>query len=130
MVERASYWRTKSEAMLNARSWTSTATTYNSLVDHAGIPQSVVSEAARHLEALGIRTAGIDVMWVDDDLSGPPLFLELSPYYQPNPPKPTRYADLSYKQFKQSPYAADGYFAEQYHAFRDISRQIIEHGFF
>jgi glutathione synthase/RimK-type ligase-like ATP-grasp enzyme len=130
MVERASYWRTKSETALSAPGWTSTATTFESLVDHRDIPPSVVPLAASYLKALGVRTAGIDLMWVNDDLSAPPLFLELSPYYQPNPPKPERYADLSYKQFKQRAYAPEGYFVGQHQADREVSRRVLEQGLF
>jgi len=130
MIELATYWRTKSKEALRSPTWTSTATTYNSTVEHADIPPAAVSTAARVLEQLGIRTAGIDLMWVDDDVSREPLFLELSPYYQPNAPKPERYADLTYKQFKGRPYAPDGYFAQQHLAFREISRQILEQDLF
>jgi hypothetical protein len=129
-IAEASYWRTKSEAALRAPVWTTTATSQNSLVEHGGIPPSAVALAAEWLERLGLRTAGLDLMWPHDDLDAGPLLLELSPYYQPNPPKPERYRMWTYKQFKSKPYIEDGYFAEQCKALRSISARILDEGFF
>jgi glutathione synthase/RimK-type ligase-like ATP-grasp enzyme len=130
MMRSASFWRIKTVNTLSNPNWTTTATTYGSVVNHGDIPESVVSLAADYLRKLGIRTAGIDLMWVDDDVAGDPLILELSPYYQPNPPKPKRYAELSYKQFKRRPYAKDGYFSQQYMVFSEIAEAILDQGLF
>jgi len=130
MIAEASYWRTKSEAALRAADWTTTATSHNSTVEHANIPPAVVTLAAGWLERLGLRTAGLDLMWPGDDLDQEPLLLELSPYYQPNPPKPERYREWTYKQFKGKPYIEDGYFAQQYETLRAISARILDEGFF
>jgi hypothetical protein len=126
MVVGATYWRKKSPEAISAQEWTTTATTYNSDVEHANIPESVVPFAAGYLRKLGVRTAGIDLMWADDDVTRDPLILEFSPYYQPNPPKPERYRHLTYKQYKARPYTADGYILQQYVVFREIIRQILE----
>ena len=80
------------------------------------------------LRELGVRTAGFDFMWRDDDVDGQPLILEFSPLYQPNPPKPRRYDDWSYKRYKSDPYVADGYFAQQHLAFREIAGQVLDQG--
>jgi hypothetical protein len=130
MIRSATYWREKThEALLNP-TWTSTATTYNSLVRHGDIPEWVVPTIAGYLRTLGIRTAGIDLMWTDDDSSGNPLILELSPYYEPNPPKPHRYAHWSYKEYKAKPFVREGYIFQQYLAFRDIAAEILDQGLF
>lgn len=129
-VPSCSYWRTKSAEALASPEWTTTATTYNSTVSHGDVPAGVVPFIADVLDKLKVRTAGVDLMWEDDDVSGPPLILELSPIYQPNPPKPERYAHLSYKQFKADRFAADGYLAGQFQAFRDIAAQILDQGLF
>jgi hypothetical protein len=129
-IAEASYWRTKNEDALRSPVWTTTATTHNSLVEHGGIPPSVVTRAADWLERLGLRTAGLDLMWPDDDIGAEPLLLEVSPYYQPNPPKSERYRALTYKQFKSKPYADDGYFAGQYKALRAVAARILDEGFF
>lgn len=130
VIESASYWRVKSDEALASGEWTSTATTYNSRVEHGDIPPSVVPFVAGHLRQLGVRTAGVDLMWPDDDLTQPPLILELSPQYQPNPPKPARYAELSYKQFKADWAAEDGYLARQYQVFREIAAEILDQDLF
>jgi hypothetical protein len=110
--------------------WTPTATTYNTIVVHADVPGTVAPMAARVLRRLGVRTAGMDLIWVDDDLSRDPLILEFSPYYQPNPPKPPRYEDWSYKRFKQHPYAKEGYLLGQYDVFRHIACEVLDQRLF
>jgi len=129
-IAEASYWRTKSEAALRGAVWTTTATSQNSTVEHGAVPPAVVRLATGWLEQLGLRTAGLDLMWPGDDLDAGPLLLELSPYYQPNPPKPERYREWTYKQYKSKPYIKDGYFAGQYKALRAISARILDEGFF
>jgi hypothetical protein len=126
VIEAASYWRIKSADALASAEWTTTATANNSRVAHSDVPPSAVDAAAMHLRTLGLRTAAFDFMWVDDDPAGTPLVLELSPLYQPNPPKPHRYADWSYKRYKASPYMADGYFSQQHLVFREIARQVLD----
>jgi hypothetical protein len=130
IIESATYWRTKTSEALSKPEWTTTATTHNSLVEHGNIPEPVVSFAATLLRKLGIRTAGIDLIWADDDVSGAPLVLELSPYYQPNPPKPSRYDHWSYKQYKERPYAEDGYLLRQHDVFRVIAGEILDQGLY
>lgn len=129
-IELATYWREKTVEALSSSNWTSTATTYNSSVRHGDIPAPLVPMAADYLRRLGVRTAGIDLMWVEDDLSRNPVVLELSPYYQPNPPKPERYAQWSYKQYKARPLIRDGYIFQQYLAFRDIAAEILDQGLY
>jgi len=128
MVENATYWRTKSPQVLSTGDWTTTATRYGSTVDFDGIPEYVASLVADWLRKLRIRTAGVDMMWVDDDVTREPLLLELSPYYQPNPPKPPRYEKLSYKEYKSHPLRADGYFLHQHSVTREIAGHLVEQG--
>ena len=74
--------------------------------------------------------AAFDLIWPDDDLRREPLVLEVSPYFQPNPPKPARYRDWTYKKYKQTPYAKEGYFSAQYGVFRSIARHILDQELF
>lgn len=127
MVPSSTYWRVKTPEAIASPSFTTTATNYGSSVVHGDVPESVVPFGARYLRQLGLRTAGIDLMWVDDDTSEDPLILELSPYYQPNPPKPDRYADWSYKDYKsRRRVSADGYLLGQYRVFRAIAAEILD----
>jgi hypothetical protein len=129
MIRRASFWRVKTRQSRPAERWTTTASKYGSMIQHEAIPDAIVPIIARYLKVLNIRLAGIDLMWVDDDVSRDPLVLELSPYFQPNPAKPREYDHLTYKQYKERPYAKDGYFQEQYRVFREISAEILNQGF-
>jgi glutathione synthase/RimK-type ligase-like ATP-grasp enzyme len=130
MIESASFWRIKTPEALSAQNWTTTASKYGTVIDHSGVPESVVPVVAEYLRKLELRTAGVDLMWVDDDLSREPLVLELSPFYQPNPPKPTRYEHLTYKQYKQKPYRKEGYLLQQYFVFREIAGRILDQQLF
>ena len=63
-------------------------------------------------------------------MEGDPLVLELSPYYQPNPPKPARYDRWTYKKYKENPYGEEGYFSQQYEVFRTIAGEILDQGLY
>lgn len=127
MVSSATYWRTKTAEAMASPSFITTATSFGSAVKHGDIPETVVPFAARCLRRLGIRTAGIDLIWVDDDTSGDPLILELSPYYQPNPPKPEHYAGWTYNEYKERRRVLeDGYIVGQYRAFREAAERILD----
>jgi hypothetical protein len=126
MIGSATFWRRKSPDALSSGRWTTTASKYGSSIEHENIPAQVVPIVAGYLRRLGMRTAGIDLMWVDDDVSQPPLVLEVSPYFQPNPPKPDRYAHLTYKQYKERPYVKDGYLLQQYGVFREMAAQVLD----
>jgi hypothetical protein len=69
-------------------------------------------------------------MWVDDDVSRAPLLLELSPYYQPNPPTPERYRHRAYGEYKKRPYMKDGYLFQQYLVFRSIAGEVLDQKLF
>jgi hypothetical protein len=126
MIRSATFWRRKSPDALSSGRWTTTASKYGSSIEHENIPEHVVPIVAGYLRNLGMRTAGIDLMWVDDDVSRPPLVLEVSPYFQPNPPKPDRYAHLTYTQYKERPYEKDGYLLQQYGVFREMAAQVLD----
>ena len=130
VIRSATFWRTKTAEALSTPEWTTTATKYDSVVLHDDLPESAVALSINYLQRLGLRTAGVDLMWIDDDTSQAPLILELSPYYQPNPPKPRRYAHWSYKEFKRRPYVAEGYLSQQYLVFREIWQSILHQRLF
>ena len=128
-IRTATYWRVKSAETLAATQWRTTATTYGSTVIHEEPPPRAVEVCAGVLRELGVRTAGFDLMWENDDLDGPPLVLELSPFYQPNPPQPAG-AVVAYNTFKSRRYRADGYYKRQHLAYREIASIILDKGFF
>ena len=75
------YWRINQQ-----KEWSSTATGYGSKVDFEFLPESCIPWIEETARKLNLTTAGFDVTWQNDDLSNPPLVLEVSPFYQPNPP--------------------------------------------
>jgi ATP-grasp domain-containing protein len=126
MIRSATFWRRKSPEALSSGRWTTTASKHGSSIEHENIPEQVVPIIAGYLRRLGMRTAGIDLMWVDDDVSRAPLVLEVSPYFQPNPPKPDLYAQWTYKQYKERPYGKEGYLLKQYGVFREMAAQVLD----
>src|SRR5439155_11034862 len=126
MIRSATFWRKKSPEALSSSRWTTTASKYGSSIEHKNIPEEVIPIVAGYLRRLGMRTAGIDLMWVDDDVSGSPLVLEVSPYFQPNPPKPDRYSHWSYHQYKERRYVKDGYLFQQYGVFREMAARLLD----
>jgi glutathione synthase/RimK-type ligase-like ATP-grasp enzyme len=130
MIESATFWRVKGADVPSSGEWTTTATKYGSTVHHGDVPESIVPTVADYLRKLRIRTAGIDLMWVDDDVSRGPLLLELSPYYQPNPPAPERYRHRAYGEYKKTPYMKDGYLFQQYLVFRSIAGEVLDQKLF
>jgi glutathione synthase/RimK-type ligase-like ATP-grasp enzyme len=79
MIRSATFWRKKSPEALSSGRWTTAASKHGSSIEHENIPEQVVPIIAGYLPRLGLRTAGIDLMWVDDDVSRAPLVLEVSP---------------------------------------------------
>ena len=130
IIPGATYWRIKTPELLASPRWTPTATTYGTQVLHGDVPDGLEDLMAGHLRDLGMRTAGADLMWPGDDVSGPPVMLELSPYYQPNPPKPERYEDWSYKRWKGRDHLKDGYLAGQFRVYREIAAEVLDQGLF
>jgi glutathione synthase/RimK-type ligase-like ATP-grasp enzyme len=130
MIPSATFWRRKSREALAGPTWTTTASKYGSTIEHRDVPESVGPVVAGYLRALELRVAGVDLMWVDDDFSRPPLVLEVSPYFQPNPPKPERYAKATYKEYKARPYAKEGYLLQQYGVFREMAAQVLDQRLF
>jgi glutathione synthase/RimK-type ligase-like ATP-grasp enzyme len=126
IIPSATYWRIKSKSRPDGPVWTTTATTYNSTVLHDQIPPGTQEFVSGVLRKLGMRTAGADLMWENDDISKTPLVLEVSPIYQPNPPKPARYENYGYKQFKKKKFGKETYFVKQFDVFLDIANAILD----
>lgn len=129
MIPSATFWRSKPGDAVSGE-WTTTASKYGSTIEHGEIPPQAIDTGIDVVRKLGLRTAGMDLMWNDDDVSGTPLVLETSPYFQPNPPKPERYEHLSYSTYKQRPYVEDGYLSQQYVVFRSIAGEVLDQHLF
>ncbi|PST83251.1 hypothetical protein C7T94_11710 [Pedobacter yulinensis] len=76
----AHYWRINL-----APEWRPTATSKGSKVDFDSFPEHWRSHIQETFATLGLTTGAFDITWQNDDLDTPPLYLEVSPFYQPNP---------------------------------------------
>lgn len=79
------YWRINPD-----KEWKPTSTSYGSEVDFDFFPEQWREHIINTFKKLGITTGAFDITWENDDLSTPPVYLEVSPYYQPNPKMDTR----------------------------------------
>ncbi|MFZ6013521.1 MAG: ATP-grasp domain-containing protein [Bacteroidota bacterium] len=79
--------------------WKPTATGYGSRVDFVSFPEHWRSRVIEISKSLQLVSAGYDFAWQNDDLNSEPIVLEVSPFYQPNPP-----ADMTGKKFTYGEY--------------------------
>jgi hypothetical protein len=126
LIKGATYWRVKSPEALSSKKWTPTATSFNSTVIHDMIPDGVGEFVADLLRKTGLRMGGADLMWPNDDVTQTPMVLEVSPHFQPNPPKPERYKDLPYKVFKKMWRGPENYYVAQHKVFEEISEILLD----
>jgi hypothetical protein len=74
------YWRIN-----HAKEWLPTSTTYGSSVDFGSFPERWRAHIVRTFKSLNLVTGAFDITWQNDDLNTEPIYLEVSPFYQPNP---------------------------------------------
>jgi glutathione synthase/RimK-type ligase-like ATP-grasp enzyme len=98
------YWRIN-----KGKDWKPTSTSHGSDVDFVSFPEQWRSFIIDQFTRLGLRTGAFDIAWQNDDLSKFPQILEVSPYYQPNPPVDLSTMSISYGQYKQKFLWKDGY---------------------
>ncbi|HMZ47071.1 MAG TPA: hypothetical protein PKG56_05995 [Chitinophagaceae bacterium] len=93
------YWRIN-----KSKEWKPTATGYGSDVDFINFPEKWRSHILHTMKKLNLTSCGIDMTFENDDITTEPIFLEVSPFYQPNPPVDISKLDCPYgvykKQFK------------------------------
>lgn len=115
------YWRKNS-----APEWRPTSTSRGSVVDFWSFPELWRGEIVAAVGRLGLRTGALDVTWEKDDTSTPPLFLEVSPVYQPNPEPPRKYRDLPYCDYKKKRFVSGSYFVKYIDAVFAIKKQLYD----
>jgi glutathione synthase/RimK-type ligase-like ATP-grasp enzyme len=74
------YWRIN-----NQQEWKPTSTGNGSSVDFVNFPVKWKEFIITEFLKLNLVTGGLDIAWQNDDLSGKPIILEVSPTYQLNP---------------------------------------------
>lgn len=90
------YWRINL-----ADEWKPTATGYGSKVDFEFFPKKWEDYIINQFKKLDITTGGFDVTWDNDDLETEPYFLEISPFYQPNPKADMTNLNYTYGEYKK-----------------------------
>lgn len=91
------YWRVNT-----AKEWKPTSTSHGSKVDFVTFPEKWKKKIIENFEKLNIVTGAFDITWENDDLETEPIFLEVSPSYQPNPPYEVESLNLSYGKWKKA----------------------------
>jgi len=91
------YWRINT-----SNEWVPTSTRHGSLVDFNNFPNKWNDLIIEQVKKLKLSTCGIDIAWENDSLENMPMFLELSPSYQPNPSFTEKYKNQPYYLYKRS----------------------------
>ena len=113
------YWR------LNlSGEWRPTSTDRGSAVDFGNFPERWRGFIIENFLKLGLRTGAFDVAWEKDDLSAPPVFLEVSPHYQPNPAPSLGCASLPYFEYKKCLFVRDPYYARYVDLVFELKRAV------
>ncbi len=74
------YWRINL-----GKEWKPTSTSYGSDVDFVFFPEQWRAHILDTFDKLNLTTGAFDITWQNDDLNTVPLYLEVSPVFQPNP---------------------------------------------
>ncbi|MBS1976050.1 MAG: hypothetical protein JST46_01690 [Bacteroidetes bacterium] len=90
------YWRINLQ-----NDWRPTATGFGSKVDFEFLPDYLPQWISSITAKLDLTTAGFDLTWQHDDISGEPIVLEVSPFYQPNPPVDLGKLPYTYGAYKK-----------------------------
>lgn len=101
------YWRKNVSG-----EWRPTSTGRGSVVDFGNFPEKWRGFIVENFLKLGIRTGAFDVTWENDDTDTAPLFLEVSPVYQPNPAPPPSCREMPYSLYKKKVFIRDSYFVK------------------
>lgn len=88
------YWRINKD-----KDWKPTSTSYGSEVDFDSFPEHWRQHIIDTFRSLELTTGAFDITWQNDDLSTEPIYLEVSPFYQPNPKMEVR--KKAYAFYKQ-----------------------------
>lgn len=105
--------------------WQPTSTRRGSRVDFETFPEQWRDRIVEVFRSTGMRTGAFDICWQGDDLDTPPLFLEVSPAYTPNPPPPASFADRPYYEFKKQLTGPDSFGTAFVRTVFEIQEQVL-----
>lgn len=93
------YWRINKQ-----KEWRPTATGYGSDVDFISFPEKWRTHLINECKKFNLTSLGADITFDNNDQDSLPIFLEVSPFYQPNPAVDLTSINVPYgvykKQFK------------------------------
>jgi hypothetical protein len=115
------YWRRNTAA-----EWRPTSTSRGSVVDFWNFPEQWRSAIVDAVRKLGLRTGALDIAWEKDDTLTPPLILEVSPVYQPNPEPPPRYRHMPYYEYKKKCFVPGSYFVKYIDTVFSIKKKLYD----
>ncbi|MBS1671491.1 MAG: hypothetical protein JST94_08575 [Bacteroidetes bacterium] len=90
------YWRIN-----KGKEWKPTATGYGSEVDFISFPEKWRSHIIKECLKFKMNTLGADITFENDDIESEPIFLEVSPFYQPNPKTDIHKLGVPYGVYKK-----------------------------
>jgi biotin carboxylase len=91
------YWR------INLQDeWRPTATGHGSRVDFVHFPEQWRADIVATLRTCGLQQGAFDIAWRGDDLTTEPIYLEVSPQFQPTPPVAEGELDMNYGAWKKA----------------------------
>lgn len=93
------YWRIN-----KSDKWKPTSTSFGSEVDFSNFPENWRDFIISTFSKFNITTGAFDITWQNDDINSVPLFLEISPVYQPNPKIEMKGKNYSYYKKSFSPF--------------------------
>jgi hypothetical protein len=118
------YWRINL-----ADNWKPTSTSHGSMVDFVSFPEHWRSFIIESFKKLNLHTGAFDITFQHDDITNTPLFLEVSPGYEPNPRPTGRQATIPYYAYKKKLFTRNPYFAAAIDTKFDLRVKEIQHYF-
>jgi hypothetical protein len=110
------YWRINPDG-----SWRPTGTSGGSRVVFGDFPERWRGYFVETARALGLGSAAFDVAWEADDVATQPMILEVSSFFQPNPPLPERAQGGAYRDYKKRIFGRDPFFKTRVDVFCRIA---------
>lgn len=115
------YWRVNA-----SEDWKPTSTSHGSSVDFITFPEQWRNYILEQFKKLQINTGAFDITWENDDINTTPIFLEVSPSYDTNPPQPEDLKEISYKAYKKKLFHRDAYFKGRVNYIFDIKSKLYQ----
>lgn len=106
--------------------WKPTSTGFGSDVDFISFPKEWKDNIVDTMKKLKLDTGAFDIAWQNDDITTEPYFLEVSPYYQPNPIPDFNLDKLSYGKWKKSFSLKNNYNKKMIDILFDIQSKYID----